>query len=266
MAKRLQRLGAQIFAIAAQHVPALLRGAAEQLLDQARLADAGGTGHGHRTRRASQRLGQQLFQPFKVALAADEGCQAMPCAGLETRRQAGAGIDPVDQDRRVAALHLQGLRRTGDEKAAGRAERFFADQDLVRRGRIRQARGDVRHRPEQLEAAALDVASGDQHQPRMDAGVQAQGRAYVQFGRQFGLQLDAQFAHPLVQVERGVNGAPAIVFARDRVAEHRQQAIALHPHHHAAMLGDVHLVGAAQIGQQRGVVFGLHRPGQFGGM
>ena len=104
----------------------------------------------------------------------------------------------------------------------------------------------------------------------MNAGVQAQGRACVrfalQFGRQFGMQLDAQFAHPLVQVERGVNGAPAIVFARDRVAEHRQQTIALHPHHHAAMLGDVHLVGAAQFGQQGGVVLGLHRPGQFGRM
>ena len=139
VAKRLQRLGPQVFAIAAQHVPALLRGAAEQLLDHSRLADASGSRHRHRTGRAGHRLRQQLFQLFEVGLSTDKGCQAVAGASLETRRQAGAGIDPVDQDRRVAALHLQRLWRAGDEESARRAECFFADQDLVRRGRIRQA-------------------------------------------------------------------------------------------------------------------------------
>jgi len=113
-----------------------------------------------------------------------------------------------------------------------RAQRFFADEDLVELGLVGQARGHVGHRPQHIVASEFQPAFDQQHQPGMDAGVRRQRTA-----RQPSW-VDREPAHRGMQLECGFGGTAAIVLARLRLAEQRQDAVALHAHDQAAVAGD----------------------------
>ena len=72
-----------------------------------------------------------------------------------------------------------------------------------------------------------------------------------------------QTPHGLVQSECGLDRTAPGVFVRHRVAEHGQQSVALHTHDRATPTRHGLLVGNAQRRQQRRVLLGLHRAGQF---
>src|SRR5215207_3100511 len=77
--------------------------------------------------------------------------------------------------------------------------------------------------------------------------------------------LMAQLAHPFVDVEGGLCGTPAIVFARPRIAKDGQGAVTLRSDHTAAVLGHCSTPYPAQIAQEFGEMLRLHFPAQHGG-
>ena len=115
--------------------------------------------------------------------------------------------------RLVAPLQLDGPVGARDEEATLRPQAARADQDLAAPGQVAQARGHIGGITDQLNAAADQVTIVDEHQPGVDAAVKRQiwlariGRAGPDIG------------HAFMQLERGLDRAPAIVLAPLRVAK-----------------------------------------------
>ena len=149
-------------------------GMAAQFVDQARLADAGAARQDDALRIAGDRHAQAIAQQAQRRLAADEGAEAAPLHRLEALRRGRAAQHPAHGQRRRAALELHQGRLAAGEEVGVRPERLLAHADVVALGEVRQARGDVRHVAQQLEAAALDVAVRKKDQPGVDAGMQGQ--------------------------------------------------------------------------------------------
>ena len=252
----LHRLGPErLIAERAQRAPALRFGLLGQRLDQPGLAQAGRAGDGDHAQLALRGLGQRLAELVHLGVAPDEGDRRSDRPAF-VGHAAGERADPHHRHRLVAAAHGQRLGGTDVEVARGRPQGLDADHHLVGTRALGQVGGDVRHRAAELEAAALDVAGPHQHQAAVHAGMQAQLEA--------GRQRHRQRACMRVQRQRGQQGAPRVVLAAARVAEHGQQAVTLHAHDHTAVARHDLIVGLAQPGQQRRVGLGLHQRRQLG--
>jgi hypothetical protein len=258
--QRLQRRGgAFVGPMALQDAAALPGRALQEFARQPRLAHARRRGDRQPPRGAGQHLAERLVQLPQLTLAADEGLQRAPRARLEGADGAAAAQHRPRHHRGAAAVDGHRAPRPGLEMVQVGAQAFLADQDLVALGGVGQAAGDVGRHAQQLQAADDGVAALHQHQPGVDAAVQAQ------IGVAATRAEAAQRRHLAVQLHRAFHRAAAVAFARLRPAEDGQHAVALDAHQRATMRRHRGRIELAQRAQQLGVVLCLHLAAEGGG-
>ena len=183
----------------------------DQLVGEARLADAGLADDGHDLRRRlALRLLEDGEQPLKLVLAADE--LRLQVAG-HGRRSRDELEQPEGRQRRLLA-RLDGLHADG---VADELERRRAEHDRSGRRRLLDSLGDV-DRIARDEAAVTRVADVDVAGVDPDAQVEPETV----------LALDglAQSGHGCAGVGGGTDGAQGIVLVRDGYAEDGHDRVA----------------------------------------
>ena len=197
-------------AAAGQHRRVLLD-ERDQLVGEARLADAGLADDGHDLRRRlALRLLEDGEQPLKLVLAADE--LRLQIAG-HGRRSRDELEQPEGRQRRLLA-RLDGLHADG---VADELERRRAEHDRAGRRRLLDPLGDV-------DGIARDEASvpgiADVHVARVDSDAQLEPEAVLALDR------FAEGGHGCAGVDGGPDGAQRVVLVRDRYAEDGHHRVA----------------------------------------
>ena len=231
-------------AMAGQAAPA---GDGGELLDQARLADAGLAAHIDQL--AGVRISQRIERAFELPQLG-----APPDQRRRLPRLFGAqAVDAPDPNRPAEAAHLHFADKAGVDDVGDRIVHRLGDERLAGfrhvlepRREIHRIAGDgvVLPRPA-AHAGSDDLAAGD-----ADMDIERMP------------ELAAEFGDGGMDLERGAHGALGIVAVRHGGAEHAHDAVAGVLVHAAAIRGDEAVHDVEEARQQRVVLFGVERCAQ----
>ena len=253
LGKRVQRPGARLVgAIAVQHAPP------SQLRQRGQFIEPPAIAH---TRRADEvdaapatgrlRCRDSRRQRDQHIVTPGERRQTRAYRGVQATSAGRPRGDRRGPDGRGAAQQCQFGLRAECEVTRVCAQRIEIGQHGTRRCELRQPRGRVSSVADDVVAAALDVAVGEQHDTAVKPRMNLQ-RTQVVGQRRPVLAVDF-----LLCLERGRRRAEAIVFGGHRQAEDRQHAVTLGADDAPAMALDGVAADAAQACQNGGELLRL---------